>query len=100
MVDGLDFIRVHDSQGYTLVGCGVSGDWFTSEIMVVEEFVVGTARLSSVVDALSAYGKTKGATRLILGTRAVPRGKHSALARLYESTGCVVSCVELTKEIP
>jgi hypothetical protein len=95
-----DFIRVQDVQGTSLVACSTDSAWFTTELIALEEFVVGTASLASVVAALSDYGQHKGATRLLLGTRAVRKAQHAALARLYESTGCTVSCIELTKELP
>lgn len=95
-----EFIRVSDAGGTSLVACSTDSDWFTTEVIALEEFVVGTASLQSVVDALGEFGVAHGATRLVLGTRAVRKAKHAALARLYESTGCFVSCIELTKELP
>lgn len=100
VLDNFELVEVVDDSGTSLMAYSAEIPWFTGECILVEEFVIGGAGLSTVVDAMAALAKIHGCSRLVLGTRAARGGKHSALARLYERTGCVVSCMELTKEVP
>jgi hypothetical protein len=100
VLDNFELIEVVDAHGTSLVAYSAEIPWFTSESLLVEEFIVGDAALDTVVDALEAMAKAYGCTRLVLGTRAVRDAKHFALSKLYERTGCSVSCVELSKPIP
>lgn len=100
VLDNFELVEVVDDSGTSLMAYSAETPWFTGECILVEEFVVGDADLSTVVDAMAALAKIHGCSRLVLGTRAVRGAKHGALARLYERTGCVVSCMELTKEVP
>ena len=100
VLDNFELVEVVDAHGTSLVAYSAESPWFSEETMIVEEFVVGGANLESVVDALSALATGFECSRIILGTRAVRSGRHYALSKLYERTGCVVSCMELTKEVP
>lgn len=93
------FMLVEDDSGGSLVAYSLEEPWFSTERMLCEEFIVGGAKLESVVNALNAVAKLYGAARLILGTRAVRDAKHIPLARLYEQTGCKVTTVELSREV-
>lgn len=81
-----------------MIGLDRYSPWFTKEECLVEEFIVGTT-VEVATRALETVARKNGLSRIILGTRAVPRGKHQALARMYESAGYSVSTIELTKEI-
>lgn len=88
--------------GSTFVAFSVEQPWFSNSTVVAEEFVVpfgSTPKLADVVAALTVAGQAAGATRLVIGTRAAPRGKHAALARMYNRQGLASSAMELTKEI-
>lgn len=89
---------------YVLVGSGivafkVGTVWYSDDIVLCEEFVYGDLTLTDVRDALLALARLAGARRVVVGTFAVVNGRHSGLARMYESIGFRLASHELTIEV-
>lgn len=95
-VDDFDLVYVDGG----LIGFTVGQPWFVSGGDCISEEFVYDVPVDTVVKVLKDIGTRAGCKRLLLGTRAVPRGKHAALARLYEGQGLAVSTIELTMELP
>ena len=72
--------------------------WFTTEHILTEEFIVDVP-VPVAVALLEFLASKAKATRLMVGTRAAPNGRHFGLAKIYSQYGLVPSTIELTKEI-
>ncbi len=92
IIPGNMFVFVGDK----IMGVSAAKPWFSSEGLVVEEFVDYGIPLDTVVAVLKASASIYGVRRYAVGTRAAMKQRHSALARLYEREGLSVSTIELT----
>ena len=87
------------TDGSSWLGFNVVRPWFLTEEVVSEEFIVGFSTAEAVA-ILKAVAKAAEATRILVGTRAAPDGKHRGLSKLYQNLGLTVSTIELTLETP
>ena len=85
------------TDGSRWLGFSVVRPWFLTEEVVSEEFI-GGFNTAEAVDILKAVANVAGATRILVGTRAAPKGKHRGLSKLYQNLGLAVSTIELTLE--
>jgi hypothetical protein len=87
------------TDGSRWLGFNVVRPWFLTEEVVSEEFIVGFSTAEAVA-ILKAVAKVAEASRILVGTRAAPDGKHRGLSKLYQNLGLTVSTIELTLETP
>lgn len=88
--------------GSTLTAFTIGQPWFSSGYVLNEVFVVPfgtTPTLRDVDDAFQAIARRVGVRRIVLGSRAAPRGRNAAVARLYGRLGYSISAYQLTKEL-
>ncbi|QPB11234.1 hypothetical protein [Providencia phage PSTNGR1] len=87
------------TDGSRWLGFNVVRPWFLTEEVVTEEFI-GGFNTAEAVAILKVVAKVAEATRILVGTRAAPDGKHRGLSKLYQNLGLKVSTIELTLETP
>ena len=87
------------TDGNRWLGFSVVIPWFLTEEVVTEEFL-GGFNTAEAVTILKAIAKVADANRILVGTRAVPGGKHRGLSKLYQNLGLTISTIELTLEAP
>lgn len=92
-----DFELVTDGNGW--LGFSVATPWFSNAPVVAEEFIAGID-LDTAVDILIAAAKVAQVSRIVVGTRAAPNGKHLGLSRVYQAKGLSITTIELTLETP
>ena len=92
-----DFDLVTDGSGW--LGFRVVTPWFSNAPVVAEEFIAGID-LDTAVDILLAVAKVAQVSRIVVGTRAAPNGKHLGLSRVYQAKGLSITTIELTLEAP
>lgn len=78
----------------------VSMPWFSWDNVLSEVFVDEGISLEEIVTIMECVAKTTGLSRIAVGTRAVPGGRHAGLAKLYSRVGMTVSTIELMRVIP
>ena len=84
--------------GTGMICTSIIQEWFSEEIMLVEE-VVYDVPPKDMIPAMEALGAFNGCSHVVVGTRAVSRDRHLALARMFQSAGMDVSTIELKKQI-
>ena len=94
-VDEFDLV----TDGNRWLGFSVVIPWFLTEKVVTEEFI-GGFNTAEAITILKAIAKVADASRILVGTRAAPGGKHRGLSKLYQNLGLTISTIELTLEAP
>lgn len=84
--------------GQGLIATSIIQEWFSDDLLLVEEAVYDV-HPKDMVPAMEALGRFTGCTHVAVGTRAVSRDRHLALARLFQNAGMHVSTIELRKQI-
>lgn len=94
LLDSFIHLRVEGG----LIACSTVQPWFSDEVMLAEEVVYDLAP-KDIVPAMEALAKLLGCSRIVVGTRAVSRDRHLALAKVFQQEGMSVSTVELMREV-
>lgn len=89
---------IHLRVGSGLIALSTIQPWFSEDVMLAEE-VVYDIPPREIVPAMEALAKHLGCSKIVVGTRAVSRDRHLALARMFQSEGMKVSAIELTKTV-
>lgn len=69
--------------------------WFAQEHVLCEEWLGAGVTTTEAASAMKAICKQAGISRFEVGTRAVPKQKHSAAARLYQRDGLRLTTITL-----
>lgn len=97
MVEATELVLVRVGED-GLVAFSMGTPWFSTEVILTEEFIVGCS-IDDAVPLLKVAAKAEGISRIVVGTRAAPNGRHLGLAKRYEQVGLSVSTIELTTEV-